>query len=64
MEVTLNYDDMVNLLNKIGIDEFFNKFEKEYKSLDLYNMSVDWIKSKKYILKFKGGLGDLLVYWN
>lgn len=63
MEIKLNYEDAKKIVETIGKDAFLKLFQAIYKHFDLYTMSLDWINSSKYILKFKGMNGDLVVDW-
>lgn len=59
----MNYDFTLWCYDELGEDKFFKYFEQKFKEFQLYSMSLDWKNSKKYILKFKGELGDLIVSW-
>lgn len=59
----MNYHFTLWYCNELGEDKFFKCFEQKFKNFQLYSMSLDWKNSKKYILKFKGKLGDLIVSW-
>lgn len=57
----MNYNFLKKLILKLGKDEFLVLFQSLYSELKLYNMSVDWVTNSKYLLKFKGVEGDLIV---
>ena len=63
MQLKMKYDLVLDLYNNLGESEFFEYFSQKFKDFKLYTMSVSWIHSNEYILKFKGICGDLIVSW-
>jgi hypothetical protein len=58
-DLTLNYEDTIEMND----EEIFKMLDDKFKNLKLYNMSLGWRDSKEYILKCKGGRGDIIVGW-
>lgn len=58
MNLKLNYETLCKLTN----EEIMSLFETLTK-FNLYSMSTDWRNDREYILKMKGGLGDIIISW-
>jgi hypothetical protein len=59
----MNYDEAKNMVENHGWDYFFNYFSREFPDYRLYSVSKYWFQDQKYICKFKGGKGDIIVTW-
>lgn len=55
----LNYEK----LKKLSDEKIYAILCRLYPDLDLYCVSVDWRKNREYILKAKGGRGDVIIGW-
>lgn len=54
-----NWDQM----NKRTNEEVLSLLQKLFPKHQLYNISLGWREDRKYILKAKGLLGDVIVGW-
>lgn len=63
MEKIMDYEVVKSSYLTLGSAKFFDLFNSIYKEFDLYSMSMDWIKNKEYVLKFKGSKGDIIIGW-
>lgn len=63
MDIKMMYILLKNIYLELGEENFFNIFDKSFPDYNLYDMSQDWVENKKYILKFKGIYGDLIIKW-
>lgn len=59
----MDYEKAKKMVNENGWDGFFEHFNKEYEDYNFYSCSQWWYEDKKYICKFRGGSGDLIVGW-
>lgn len=64
MDITLKYTKTLDLLRQRGREGFLNYFRGLYPDLDLYSFGSGWEDSPRYILKFRGIKGDLIVSWD
>lgn len=48
---------------KLSDDEVHETLSTMFPDQKLYSHSIDWRKDEQYILKAKGGRGDVLVGW-
>lgn len=64
MYYMMNWESAKNIVREKGWDGFLETFQTEHKELALYSCSTFWEDDKKYICKFKGAKGDLIVGWN
>jgi hypothetical protein len=63
MDFIMEYEKAKQMVKDSGWDGFMNHFEEEYPERDFYSCSQWWYEDSKYICKFKGGGGDLIVGW-
>lgn len=63
MIITENHNEMKKLVEVLDWDGFLEHIQSKYKHLDLYACSKDWYHSKRYICKFRGTFGDLIIQW-
>ena len=56
----LNYTKVKNIFIIKGEIYFLKLFERIFKK-NLYSFSKNWISDKRFILKFKGELGDVII---
>jgi len=61
-EAILEYEKTKKIFENKGKDYFFKLFERIFKS-ELYSFSEYWLEDKKFILKFKGSKGDVIISW-
>lgn len=61
-EAILEYEKTKKIFENKGRDYFLKLFERIFKS-ELYSFSEYWLEDRKYILKFKGSKGDVIVSW-
>lgn len=50
-------------LKKLSNEKVFEVLCKLYPNHELFNISLGWRESKEYILKAKGGQGDVIIGW-
>jgi hypothetical protein len=56
----LNYTKVKNIFIIKGEIYFLKLFERIFKK-NLFCFSKDWLRDKRFILKFKGELGDVII---
>ena len=62
-EASFDYERIRNIYADKGKDYFFNLFDRVFRR-EIYSMSEYWLEDKKFILKFKGKYGDVIIFWN
>lgn len=60
MDLLMDYDSA----KEIGAEKLLAMLQKKYPEFHLYKISREWLKSKKFIAKAKGIIGDVVIYWN
>lgn len=60
MDVYMDYEEA----RGIGARKLLSMLQLKHPELLLYEISTEWLKSRKYIAKAKGVNGDICVYWN
>lgn len=57
-----DYEETKQLWREVGFDGLVALLDEQYKR-SFYSCSIHWIDNPQYILKLKGGKGDLVVGW-
>ena len=63
MEKIMDYEMVKKLYELLGPDGFLEHFKVYCPDYELYRYGLDWLHDRKYILKFRGTNGDLIIYW-
>jgi hypothetical protein len=63
MDFIVEYEQAKKIVDDDGWDSFLDEFKDTFDDLDIYAVSKDWYKDKSFILKAKGGKGDVVIGW-
>lgn len=64
IDLVMNHDEAIMLVEEYGWDGFLNYFNDKYVNHNFYSCSTAWYDNSKYICKFKGSRGDLIIGWS
>jgi len=64
MKLQMEYLMARSIYERSGSVEFLKFFQHCCAELELYTFGKDWLINDKYILKFKGTNGDLVITWD
>lgn len=63
MDLIINYNEAKKIVDDLGWNGFLNHFKELYPQMALYSCSQYWYEDDKYICKFRGLKGDLIIGW-
>ncbi|WP_141695039.1 hypothetical protein [Paenibacillus kribbensis] len=60
----MDYGFAKTMVDVLGWDGFLERLNIFFPGKDLFEVSQDWYKDMKYVLKARGSQGDLILYWS
>jgi hypothetical protein len=62
-DLLLSHDECKSMIQTIGWDGFFELFSALYPDRKFFSCSRGWYDESKFVCKFKGTFGDLVIGW-
>jgi hypothetical protein len=56
-------DDVKMFVNAYGWDALLDELNRQFPNYNLYSLSQDWFENRRFILKARGGNGDIIIGW-
>lgn len=64
LDFIMEHEKAKKMVDEKGWDNFLEVFQEQYSGHNLYCVSTHWHEDSKYICKFRGTGGDIVMGWD